>query len=81
MNSQFGARINREKDSSGRVDTLRLFIDRTFAGLDPIHVLLRSQTHLAFYWEVDEDRTRWTFLQALSKEQMAIVRLTFGPFF
>lgn len=83
MNIQFGARITREKGSSGRVDTLRLFFDRPFAGLDPIHVLLRSQTHLvkhlfdtlvrfdpatkrvephlAFYWEADEDGTRWTF--------------------
>ncbi|MGG1659393.1 ABC transporter substrate-binding protein [Brevibacillus sp. NRS-1366] len=46
MSSQFGLHVTREKGNS-RVDTLRLFFDRPFHGLDPIHVLLRSQTHLA----------------------------------
>lgn len=45
MSSQFGLRVTREKENS-RVDTLRLFFDHPFQGLDPIHVLLRSQTHL-----------------------------------
>lgn len=46
MSSQFGLHVTREKGNR-RVDTLRLFFDRPFHGLDPIHVLLRSQTHLA----------------------------------
>ncbi|GEB34418.1 SgrR family transcriptional regulator [Brevibacillus parabrevis] len=46
MKSQFGARVTREKGSNSRVDTLRLLLDRPFEALDPIHVLLRSQTHL-----------------------------------
>ncbi len=45
MSSQFGLRVTREKENS-RVDTLRLFFDHSLQGLDPIHVLLRSQTHL-----------------------------------
>lgn len=83
MNSQFGHRVKREKGSKGRVDTLRLFYSRPFAGLDPIHILLRSESHMvkqlfdtlvqfdsvtrriepaiAFYWEASEEGKQWTF--------------------
>ncbi|MFF0825356.1 SgrR family transcriptional regulator [Brevibacillus sp. NPDC003359] len=83
MNSQFGHRVMREKGSKGRVDTLRLFYNRPFAGLDPIHILLRSESHMvkqlfdslvqfdpvtkriepaiAFYWEASEEGKQWTF--------------------
>ncbi|MFS0919983.1 ABC transporter substrate-binding protein [Brevibacillus sp. 179-C 1.1 NHS] len=46
MNSQFGPRVMREKGNRGRVDTLRLFYNRPFAGLDPIHIVLRSESHM-----------------------------------
>ncbi|WP_327949821.1 SgrR family transcriptional regulator [Brevibacillus fortis] len=83
MNSQFGHRVMREKGSKGRIDTLRLFYNRPFAGLDPIHILLRSESHMvkqlfdslvqfdpvtkriepaiAFYWEASEEGKQWTF--------------------
>lgn len=43
MSSHFG--IHRAEET-GTVDILRLSVDRPFANLDPIQVLLRSQTHL-----------------------------------
>ncbi|WP_238933401.1 SgrR family transcriptional regulator [Brevibacillus choshinensis] len=46
MSSQFGLRVSREKGNEKRVDTLRFFVDHPFQSLDPIRVLLRSQTHL-----------------------------------
>lgn len=48
MSSQFGLRVSREKErgQGGRIDTLRFFVDRPFRCLDPIRVLLRSQTHV-----------------------------------
>lgn len=83
INSQFGPRVMREKGSRGRVDTLRLFFNGPFSGLDPIHILLRSESHivshvfdslvrfdpvtrriepaLAFYWESSENTQQWTF--------------------
>lgn len=46
MSSQFGPHVTRENGILGRIDTLRLFVDRPFQVLDPIHVLLRSESHL-----------------------------------
>lgn len=46
MSSQFGLRVSREKGTGEKADTLRFFVERPFHTLDPIHVLLRSQTHL-----------------------------------
>ncbi|MDF2680464.1 MAG: transporter substrate-binding protein [Brevibacillus sp.] len=46
MSSQFGLSVSREKGNGERADTLRFFMDRPFHILDPIRVLLRSQTHL-----------------------------------
>lgn len=43
MSSHFGIHAANE---TGKIDILRLFVDRPFDGLDPIHVLLRSQTHI-----------------------------------
>lgn len=43
MSSHFGIHAASE---TGNVDILRMFVDRPFEGLDPIHVLLRSQTHI-----------------------------------
>lgn len=43
MSSHFGIQAASE---TGKIDILRLFVDRPFVGLDPIHVLLRSQTHI-----------------------------------
>ncbi|MED4784920.1 SgrR family transcriptional regulator [Brevibacillus choshinensis] len=46
MSSQFGLSVSREKGNGERVDTLRFFVSGPFRILDPIRVLLRSQTHL-----------------------------------
>lgn len=47
MSSQFGLSRGAKGTRGGdRVDTLRLFVDRPFGSLDPVSVLLRSQTHL-----------------------------------
>lgn len=46
MNSHFGVHTGKHGGKT-KADTLRLFVDRPFEGLDPIHVLLRSQMHIS----------------------------------